>query len=135
MNTQYENPETMHKKLISLLALVCLLVLAAPSYAQGASTDDGGGGIPIPVIAAVAAVIIALVTRNIMGLGSRRGTAIDDEFDEDDILVERPRRGGRKKRGGKRRGPDIDDDPETYLIERDQVWEDDGYGGEDDVGF
>ena len=122
----------MHNKLIPLLTLALMLIMAAPSYAQGASTEDDGGGIPIPVIVAAVAVILALVTRNMMGLGSRRGDVVED-FDEDEEPP--PRKERRQKKRKQRRTPDIDDDPEAYLIERDQVWDEDGYSGEEDVGF
>jgi acid phosphatase class B len=118
--------DIMKNKLIALLTLAALFILTLPAYAQSASTEDEGSGLPVPLIAvAVGAVILALVARGALGIGSRQ--PMDDEFDEDEVIE--------KKRKGRRGGRHIDDDPEAYLIERDQVWDEDGYAGEEDVGF
>ncbi|HLA45553.1 MAG TPA: hypothetical protein VJZ27_19045 [Aggregatilineales bacterium] len=103
-----------------------LLIVVSPAFAQGASTADDGGGIPLPLIA-LGVVILAFLTRNIAGIGSRRSAKSDsdsdDDTDDDDSASDRRQR------------QDAHHDEEerlNYLIERDDVWERDGYTGEDD---
>lgn len=116
----------MKTKIFIVLALIITLVPTATTYAQAASTEDSGEGLPLQ---GIAAIFIILIMLRVVVFGKRRSDEVAEAAETP--APDNRRMTRQERRNAKKRKKQENSEVENYIMERENQWEDDGYLGED----
>jgi hypothetical protein len=107
-------------KPLFLFLLLLLSLHVSPVEAQDGSGTGDSTNIPVEVVILIGLLVVGFILRGIL----RRNGAYaeeDEDEDEDDEAEEMLHRHRYHE----------DEDEELYMLDRDQMWDEDGYPGED----